>query len=279
MATGIGEALREAREERGLSLDDAAEETRIRATHLAALEREEYERLGGNVYVRGFIRSYARAVGIDPERLLADHPISASPGPVEKPPTPLRNESLEPGPRRGLSVVAAVAAVVAIVGLAVWGGGSDDRVDMDDDPLAGIETGQDPDDDGNDTGESAGPTPSPTPTPPDSDPSDAENTDDADDDADDADEPGAPADQDRVTLEIVDREVWARALVDGNEVWQELLSPGSIKRLDDAGEIRLRLGDAGAVDLSVDGRSLGAPGADGEPVWVTITPDNEVSVR
>jgi hypothetical protein len=80
-------------------------------------------------------------------------------------------------------------------------------------------------------------------------------------------------------VEIVDREVWARALVNGDEVWQELLSPGSIKRFDDAGEIRLRLGDAGAVDLSVVGRSLGAPGSDGEPVWVTITPDNEVSVR
>lgn len=278
MATGIGEALREAREERGLSLDDAADQTRIRATHLAALEREEYERLGGDVYVRGFIRSYARAVGIDPEQLLADHAIPASPGPVEKPPTPLRNENLGPTPRRGLSVLAAAAAVVAIVGLAVWGGGSDDRVDMDDDPFAGTETGQEPADDGGETGEPTGPTPQPSPTPSDPSPSDAGDTDDADDDDPDE-EPGTSAGQDRVTLEVVDREVWARALVDGEEAWQELLSPGAIKRLDDAGEIRLRLGDAGAVDLSVDGRSLGAPGSDGEPVWVTISPDNEVSVR
>lgn len=272
MATGIGEALREAREERGLSLDDAAIETRIRATHLAALEREEYERLGGDVYVRGFIRSYARAVGIDPEPLLAEHPISAAPGPVDNPPTPLGKESLETTPRRGLSFVAAVAAVVAIVGLAIWGGGSDDRVDMDDDPLAGTETAQEPDD-GDEAVAPTDPTPSPTSTPVDQNPSD----DDTDDDT--GDEPGASTTQNRVTLEIVDREVWARALVNGNEAWQELLSPGSIKRFDDAGEIRLRLGDAGAVDLTVDGRSLGAPGSDGEPVWVTITPDNEVSVR
>ncbi len=270
MATGIGETLREAREERGLSLDDAATETRIRATHLAALEREEYERLGGDVYVRGFIRSYARAVGIDPERLLAEHSISAVPGPVDNPPTPLGRGSIETPPRRGLSFVAAVAAVLAIVGLAIWGGGSDDRVDMDDDPLAGTETEQEPDDEG-EAAAPADPTPSPTPTPVDQSPSD--------DDADDEEEPGTSTAQDRVTLEIVDREVWARALVNGNEAWQELLSPGSIKRFDAAGEIRLRLGDAGAVDLTVDGRSLGAPGSDGEPVWVTIAPDNEVSVR
>lgn len=268
MATGIGESLREAREERGLSLDDAAIETRIRATHLAALEREEYERLGGDVYVRGFIRSYARAVGIDPEPLLAEHSISAAPGPVDIPPTPLGKESLETTPRGGLSFVAAVAAVVAIVGLAIWGGGSDDRVDMDDDPLAGTE--QELDDEGEAVAPTD-PTPSPTPTPVDQSPSD--------DDADADDEPGTSTPQDRVTLEIVDREVWARALVGGEEAWQELLSPGSIKRFDEAGEIRLRLGDAGAVDLTVDGRSLGAPGSDGQPVWVTITPDNEVSVR
>lgn len=269
MATGIGETLREAREGRGLSLDDAALETRIRATHLEALEREEFDRIGDDVYVRGFIRSYAKAVGVDPETLLEDHRPSTPTRPVEQPPAPLTGQSLDRTPRAGLGLVAAALAAAAIVGLAVWGGGSTDRVDMDDDPLAGTDTQREPDDAA--AGDiAATPTPSPTPTPPDA----AEpNADDGrDDDTDDR------TAQERVKLTVGDREVWARALVDDEEVWQGLLSPGSVKRLDAAGEIRLRLGDAGAVELTVDGRSEGAPGPDGQPVWVTITPDNEVKV-
>lgn len=270
MATGIGETLREAREGRGLSLDDAAVETRIRATHLEALELEEFDRIGDDVYVRGFIRSYAKAVGVDPESLLDDHRTSRPTRPVEQPPAPLTGQSLDRTPRAGLGLVAAAVAVAAIVGLAVWGGGSSDRVDMDDDPLAGTDTEQEPDD-GAGSEIAATPTPSSASTP-----SDAAGS-DADDDRDD--ETGDRTAQERVKLTVGDREVWARALVDDEEVWQELLSPGSVKRLDAAGEIRLRLGDAGAVELTVDGRSEGAPGADGQPVWVTITPDNEVEVR
>lgn len=269
MATDIGETLREAREARGLSLEDAAHETRIRATHLEALEREEFDRLGGDVYVRGFIRSYARAVGVDPEQLLETHRASTPPTRVEQPPTPLSSEPLEAEPRRGLGLVTAAVAVVAIVGLAVWGGGSDDRVDMDDDPLAGTNAEEGTDDDAGGAAELT-PTPTPTPTPVEPEQPDADESDD---------EPADRADDDRVVLEVGDREVWVRALVDGDEAWKDLLAPGSVERLDEAGEIRLRLGDAGAVELTVDGRSVGAPGADGQPVWVTITPDNEVSVR
>lgn len=271
MATGIGETLREAREARGLSLEDAAHETRIRAAHLEALEGEEFDRLGGDVYVRGFIRSYARAVGVDPEQLLETHGASTPAPPVEQPPTPLSGEPLEAGPRRGLGLIAAAVAVVAIVGLAVWGGGSDDRVDMDNDPLADTNAEQDTADDDDGAAEPA-PTPAPTPTPT---PAESEQPDPDESD----DEPADRADDDRVVLEVGDREVWVRAVVDGDEAWQDLLAPGSVERLDEAGEIRLRLGDAGAVELTVDGRSVGAPGADGQPVWVTITPDNEVSVR
>lgn len=265
MATGIGQTLREAREARGLSLNDAAIETRIRATHLEALEREEFDRLGGDVYVRGFIRSYAKTVGLDPEQLLESHRTAAPSSTVERPPTPLAAQPVDGAPRRGLGLVAAAVAVAAIVGLAVWGGGSDDRVDMDSDPLDDTNTAQHSHND--DGGGATEPTPTPTvtPTPPDPTPSPAG--------ADDR------TDQERVVLTVGDREVWVRALVNGDEAWQDLLAPGSVERLDADGEIRLRLGDAGAVELTVAGRSVGAPGADGQPVWVTITPDNEIEVR
>jgi cytoskeleton protein RodZ len=66
----IGEALRSAREARGATIADAATATRIRASHLEALEREEFAALGGAVYVKGFLRSYATWLGLDPVPLV-----------------------------------------------------------------------------------------------------------------------------------------------------------------------------------------------------------------
>src|SRR5438105_2246921 len=54
----------------GLSLDDVAATTRIRATLIQAIENDDFAPCGGAVYARGHIRSIARAVGLDPEPLL-----------------------------------------------------------------------------------------------------------------------------------------------------------------------------------------------------------------
>ncbi|MGH2425077.1 MAG: helix-turn-helix domain-containing protein, partial [bacterium] len=66
---GIGERLRNAREARGWTLADVAELTRIRAVFLEAIEEERFDRLPGRMYVRGFLRTYATALGLDPEDL------------------------------------------------------------------------------------------------------------------------------------------------------------------------------------------------------------------
>ena len=66
----IGEALRSAREAQGKSLDDAAVATRIRSSYLEALEEERFGDLGGSVYAKGFLRSYAGYLGVDPAPLL-----------------------------------------------------------------------------------------------------------------------------------------------------------------------------------------------------------------
>lgn len=67
---GIGPALRKARLLRGKSIEEAARETRIRADYLKALERERFEALLGDVYVRGFLRSYSTYLGLDPGKVL-----------------------------------------------------------------------------------------------------------------------------------------------------------------------------------------------------------------
>jgi cytoskeletal protein RodZ len=67
----VGETLSHARRERGLSVDDVAAGTRIRATLVRAIEADDFRLCGGTVYARGHIRSMARVVGIDPEPLIA----------------------------------------------------------------------------------------------------------------------------------------------------------------------------------------------------------------
>ncbi|MBV9271602.1 MAG: helix-turn-helix domain-containing protein [Candidatus Eremiobacteraeota bacterium] len=61
----LGERFRAAREERGLSLSDVAEQIRIRSVYLAAIEDENWSAIGAPVYIRGFIRTYARFLGLD----------------------------------------------------------------------------------------------------------------------------------------------------------------------------------------------------------------------
>ena len=70
MADGLGEFLRRERELRRISLDDVAERTKISRRYLEAIEEERYDRLPGEAFVRGFIRSYAQSVGLDPDDTL-----------------------------------------------------------------------------------------------------------------------------------------------------------------------------------------------------------------
>jgi cytoskeleton protein RodZ len=70
IADGLGEFLRRERELRHISLDDIAERTKISRRYLEAIEEGQYERLPGETFVRGFIRSYAQSIGLDPEETL-----------------------------------------------------------------------------------------------------------------------------------------------------------------------------------------------------------------
>jgi cytoskeleton protein RodZ len=67
---GIGEALRSTRERKGLSIDQVAQETRISPRFLEALEAEQFNELPAPVYVRGFLRSYANFLQLEPQPLL-----------------------------------------------------------------------------------------------------------------------------------------------------------------------------------------------------------------
>jgi len=66
----LGSYLREARELRGLSLEEIAQETKINKIFLEALEKEDWEALPAEIYIRGYLRAYAEAVGLDPKEVL-----------------------------------------------------------------------------------------------------------------------------------------------------------------------------------------------------------------
>ena len=61
----VGERLRAAREEKGLSLEDLAAQTRIPQRHLESLENSDWDKLPAPTYTTGFAKSYATAVGLD----------------------------------------------------------------------------------------------------------------------------------------------------------------------------------------------------------------------
>ncbi|SEP59417.1 helix-turn-helix domain-containing protein [Piscibacillus halophilus] len=69
----LGEKLKEAREEQGLSLDHIQKETKIQKRYLESLEKNDWSVLPGQFYVRAFVREYAEAVGLDGDALLEEH--------------------------------------------------------------------------------------------------------------------------------------------------------------------------------------------------------------
>ena len=64
-----GARLRRARMHRGIELDEIGQVTKVTLTYLQAIEDEAFESLPAPVYVRGFVTAYARAIGLDPERV------------------------------------------------------------------------------------------------------------------------------------------------------------------------------------------------------------------
>jgi len=70
--TGFGEYLRREREMRGVSLEEISTATRISIRFLEAIETEELSKLPGGIFTRSFVRTYARYLGLDEERVLAD---------------------------------------------------------------------------------------------------------------------------------------------------------------------------------------------------------------
>jgi Helix-turn-helix domain len=112
--TGIGPALREARTSRGITVDEASRDTKIKPSYLRALEREQFDSLQGEVYVRGFLRSYSSYLGLDPDKVVSAYAgDGVAEPPAVRPPRPTRAE------RRGLRLLHRTANYRLALALAV----------------------------------------------------------------------------------------------------------------------------------------------------------------
>jgi cytoskeleton protein RodZ len=69
----FGARLKQEREQRGVTLDDISLSTKIGTRMLRALEEEHFDQLPGGIFNKGFIRAYARTLGMDEEQVIAEY--------------------------------------------------------------------------------------------------------------------------------------------------------------------------------------------------------------
>ena len=141
----FGEALRKEREKRGITLDSVSDGTKISTRFLRALEAEQFDQLPGGVFNKGFVRAYARHVGLDEDKVVADYLVAAglvpdaalephggtdrSQGSAHRSADPLRITEApahaarleQELPREFPWLAVALAVVLALVMLAAWG--------------------------------------------------------------------------------------------------------------------------------------------------------------
>jgi cytoskeletal protein RodZ len=115
----VGEALRKVRTSRGVSIDEAARDTRIRREFLEAIEQEDFDRLLGDVHVRGCLRTYASYLRLSPDRVVATyastHPETVDAEPIAAPlqPEPVLGVRRRRDSHRLLVMIAATILVLA----------------------------------------------------------------------------------------------------------------------------------------------------------------------
>jgi cytoskeleton protein RodZ len=120
----IGGSLAAARRARGLELVDVEARTRIRAKQLAALEAERWDDLPGRAYARAFLRSYASALDLDADAVVAEF---ESRFPDDEPePAPARRRRR----RYPVRLTLTAAAVATVVGIVAWNNPSPKDVEL-----------------------------------------------------------------------------------------------------------------------------------------------------
>jgi len=231
----IGRVLQQARIAAGLTVEEVSSSTRVRMPIVHAIEEDDFSRCGGDVYARGHIRMLARAVGVDPGPLIADFDAEHGGGPEPTPVAPLfEAERIRSEPRRPnwtAAMVAAIVAVVGFVGFTIFNGEDEGA------GPAQVAEGSTPDRTTPDptTSEPADPKPAPS----------------------ESAIAAAPLDKVTVRLSATEGRSWISAKDhNGRLLFDGLLAEGETKTFQDKERVDLVLGDAGAIDLFVNGKKV-----------------------
>lgn len=122
---GFGAMLREARESLGISIGDVSSRTRLSVDQIRAIEEEDLERLPEPVYVRAFLRAYAKAIGIDYEPVVNDYVTRCGGGgvriPEHAPEEAFREVAYYDTPRPSRWKFVGLLALIVVVTLGIWG--------------------------------------------------------------------------------------------------------------------------------------------------------------
>ncbi|MGW8065028.1 helix-turn-helix domain-containing protein [Streptomyces ziwulingensis] len=233
----VGRVLHQARIAAGLTVDDISTATRVRIAIVHAIEADDFTPCGGDVYARGHIRTLAKAVGLDPAELLAQFDAEHGGRPAPTPAAPLfEAERIRPerrGPNWTAAMVAAIVAVIGFVGF-TFVKGDDGSTE------ASVAEGSRPS-----AGESASASAEPKkPAAPKPAPTDSAIA-------------AAPRDKVTVKVSATQGPSWISAHDhNGRQIFDGLLKQGDSETFQDNEEVRLVLGDAGAIQLYVNGKTI-----------------------
>lgn len=253
VTTGIGEALREAREQQGRTIEDAARATRVRSDYIRALEEESFHAFGGDVYAKGFLKSYARYLSLDPEPLLEVYRRELAQDDWQATAFATTTATAPP-PSRGappMWIAWMLVGVLVLAGLfvvgSVFGGRTPAPVAQPPvGPVEDTETSDGTNDDASDTPSEPEGSPSASPTP----------------------------EVDGVELLVVfEEDCWINVEVDGQQIEQGTIPSGETRSYDGEDTVTIRFGNSGGVRVELNGEDLGPPGERGQPETVTFTED------
>jgi cytoskeletal protein RodZ len=268
LATDIGATLREFRERSGVTLEQLSRTTKISVPTLRHIEQNDIDELPSRVFVRGFLAAYAHEVGLNGDDVVHHYfrqfePVKETVSRGEpRRPAPLADQvpEREGGERTGnerasLRPLMAALIVIGLVATGYYARFGRQSV----------------------TSTSAGSSRSDSIAPA---PTDAHRA--AVDDRPEAGmaglretDSGKAVDSDVSRMEIrAQRACWVAATADGNRVAYRLFNPAEQVVVEFRKDVVIRVGDAAAVAISIDGRAGRALGRAGEPVTVHMTKQN-----
>jgi len=263
LMTNLGATFKQARESKGISLDQIANETRISTRFLAAIENEEFHLLPGGVFNRGFVRAYAEKIGIDPDQAVADYQRIAE---VRQPEILSTSTPAASGARKGRLYPVALGGLFLLIVIFYVATRESAHT---------AQTASAPAKPATETVQAAAPAiPPPESVTP---PPVASETSTAAAEPDTQQAPQTPQNpaQTALTLEMeANEKTWVKVTADGNAVDPgEVLEPGTTRKFSAQNAIRISVGNAAGVSLKLNDKPMKPLGKSGQVREVTITPD------